>query len=206
MRIGSCAFVAALLIAGFAADTARAGDQTSTSFILRAAHFNNGGNGALVSTAPGSLLGVVGATVGQSHPLTPAGSATTLRTVWPGFWPLFGGAFPSLDIDADLRPTFNDNCPWWGNPGQTPSLDDPSIGLACLCGDVSDDGTVLLDDDDEYRAALADPFGAPVTAPEKCTVRGDPGACSILDRVVVARALSSFAPLIDQRCEAALPP
>ncbi len=198
--------VRAVLLASLLAGPAVAGDKTSASFVLRGAHFNAGGNGALYSTAPVPGFGVVGATVGQSHPITPAGSATTLRTAWPGFWPLFAGELPTLDLDADARPTFLDNCPWWANAAQTPSFEDPAIGLACLCGDVDDDGWVTGTDEAAYRDGLAVPLGTAIVAPEKCSVIGDPRPCDVLDRAVVSRALLGSEPGIDQRCEAALPP
>ena len=80
----------AVLLGLAVAVSAAAADLTSASYRMRGLHAASG------------------ASLGQADALGPAGSATNLTTVWPGFWPLVAGAFPALDADADQRPTYLD--------------------------------------------------------------------------------------------------
>ncbi len=77
-----------------------------------------------------------------------------------------------------------------------------------ICGDVNDDGVVDVSDISFFRTHLADPNGRrlPVVGQSKCSVRGGPTDCDILDLVVLRRALRipSLPPLVAPICEAVL--
>jgi hypothetical protein len=192
--------------------TARAVEMSSASYRILGSNLNGGGHPALVSTAPVPTIGSVGTSIGQSEALGFSGSALTLRTVAPGFWPIVGGGFPSLDADADAIQSFRDNCPWAFNPTQADSggIDDVAadgIGDACQCGDVDDDG--IVDDLDviAYRGFLAAPSLAPLSPAgvAKCSVIDSSGPCEVLDVTVTRRVLVPLLPDVEQVCAAAQP-
>lgn len=200
-------------LACFAAAPAFALDLSSASYRIRGASLNGGGHPAMVSTAPVPAVGSLGASIGQSEALGFSGSAATLRTLAPGFWPIVGGGFPTLDSDADAIQAFRDNCPFAYNPAQTDSggIDDvmpDGIGDACQCGDVDDDGVVDGLDVSAYRASLAAPLVAPLTPAgvAKCSVIDSPGPCEILDVTVTQRVLVPLLPDLEQVCSAAMAP
>jgi hypothetical protein len=110
---------------------------------------------------------------------------------------------PGGDYDSDTIEDALDNCPVSANPlqddsGSVGAGPADQIGDVCQCGDVDDDGVVLAGDRDALRAALADPPGA-LIAPGKCDVSGDQ-LCSIVDVVLVARALALQGPGLVQGC------
>jgi hypothetical protein len=201
-------FRAGLGVAFLSASAAHAIELASPSYRVLGANLNGGGHPAMTSTEF-----VVGASIGQSGALGFSGSVTTLRTVAPGFWPIVLGGFPNLDSDGDVIQAFRDNCAYTFNPGQADSggIDDvraDSIGDACQCGDVDDDG--IVDDLDvlAYRASLADPIGSALSPAgvSKCSVIDSAGPCEILDVSVTQRALALLPPDIEQVCSAATPP
>ncbi len=104
MRLGLTLVACALA----AAAPAHAGDLASASFRLRGIHPASIGPARLTSQAPTPMIGGAGISLGQADALGPSGSASSLRTVYPGFWVLRAGALPSLDIDHDARPGFLD--------------------------------------------------------------------------------------------------
>ena len=77
-----------------------------------------------------------------------------------------------------------------------------------ICGDVNDDGVVDVGDISFFRTHLADPNRPPlsVVGQSKCSVRGGPADCDVLDLVVLRRALRipSLPPLVAPICEAVL--
>jgi hypothetical protein len=192
-----------------------AAELSSPSYRIVGASATGGGHAALTSTASSPQLGALGGSIGQSEAVGFSGSATTLVTLAPGFWPIAGGGFPTLDTDADDIAAYRDVCPFAYDPAQadaggiaTTSPD--GIGDACQCGDVDDDGVVDLPDLDAYRYSLADPLALGLT-PEgvaKCSAIGGPGPCEVLDVAVIARALepTPLVPGIAQVCAAASPP
>jgi hypothetical protein len=196
---------------------AMAEDMVSTSFLLRGGNINAGGSADMLASPPGSGIGSLGASIGQSEALGYSGSLATLSTNAPGFWPLVAGDLPMLDADEDGIQAFLDNCPWAANPGQgdsggvgTGSAPD-GIGDVCQCGDVDDNGTVEDVDVLDYRDDLAAPslFPLPPAGVAKCTVIDPPSDCDVLDMTVVRRALegpSGLPPGIASVCEAARPP
>jgi hypothetical protein len=209
------ALVALVLFASAPAwltDTAGAVEMSSASYRILGANLNGGGHPALVSTAPVPAIGSVGTSIGQSEALGFSGSLATLRTIAPGFWPIVGGGFPTLDSDADAIQSFRDNCPFAFNPTQTDSggIDDVAadgIGDACQCGDVDDDGIVDALDVIAYRGFLAAPALAPLSPAgvAKCSVIDSPGPCEILDVTVTQRVLVPLLPDVEQVCAAAQP-
>jgi len=77
---------------------ARAGDLTSASFRLRAAHEASIAARALPSAGP--RFSASGAALGQGDAIGFAGGAS-LATSAPGFWPIAAGGFPHHDVDGD---------------------------------------------------------------------------------------------------------
>ena len=190
-------------------------ELSSASYRILGSNLNGGGHAAMVSTAPNPSIGSLGGSIGQSEALGFSGSTLTLRTIAPGFWPIVGGGFPTLDSDADVIAAYRDNCPFAFNPAQLDSgailsLVGDGIGDACQCADVNDDGIVDLADVDDYRDSLADPSGLGLTpvGVAKCSVIDSPGPCEVLDVSVMVRALepTPLLPGIDQVCAAATPP
>jgi hypothetical protein len=105
-----------------------------------------------------------------------------------------------MDGISDL----SDNCPFKNNPSQTPSIDDPTIGLACLCGDVNDDGTRMdaaAQDSRDVQELLAG-VGSPLAAPDKCQV-SPADACDLVTAAILARAAGGLLPSPQQACPAA---
>jgi hypothetical protein len=204
------------LVLGLAlASGAGAIELSSASYRILGSNLNGGGHPAMVSTAASPAIGSLGGSVGQSEALGFSGSALTLRTIAPGFWPIVSGGFPTLDSDADVIAAYRDNCPFAFNPTQLDSgailsVAEDGIGDACQCADVNDDGIVDFADFDDYRDSLADPAGFALTLEgvAKCSVIDSPGPCEILDVSVIARALepAPLLPGIDQVCAAAMPP
>jgi formylglycine-generating enzyme required for sulfatase activity len=113
-----------------------------------------------------------------------------------------GSADPDWDVDgfSDGR----DNCPVTPNSDQTPSVDDPDIGLACLCGDVDEDGSVKYDDGDLVREYLAGLIPS-VPVPEKCQA-SPADSCDLLTSVIIHRTAAGLTPAPQQVCPAALGP
>lgn len=129
--------------------------------------------------------------------------------------PLIQVIGPDADVDA-VQDTA-DNCPTvpngpdeatvYGVGDQDDGGDLDAYGLACECGDVSDDGVFFLEDVPAFRDALADPNGAPLPpgGEDLCNARGIDTPCDILDVVVLARA-EAFPPTairtrIERACE-----
>ncbi|HTO05795.1 MAG TPA: FG-GAP-like repeat-containing protein [Myxococcota bacterium] len=103
------------------------------------------------------------------------------------------------DTDGDGVPDAVDNCPLVQNPGQqdTGGLGAGSppdkIGDACQCGSVAGDGHVDASDVAAYRAALANPSGAPLTpaAQTRCRLLGRTGGCDVRQVTALRRAIAS---------------
>ncbi|MFQ5515694.1 MAG: thrombospondin type 3 repeat-containing protein [Myxococcota bacterium] len=200
------------------ATSAAAVDLSSENFLVIGSNFNGGGAARLTPAVPGSGIGSLGSSIGQSEALGFSGSTdpSSLMTAVPGFWPIVAGAFPTLDIDGDGFQAFLDNCPFALNPLQEDisgvgagSLPD-GIGDACQCGDVDDDGVVDGFDVDTFRDAPADPItlALPAAGQTKCTVIGQLRDCDVLDVTVLWRVIDGPAlpPDIAQVCEAAVAP
>jgi len=110
-----------------------------------------------------------------------------------------------VDTDGDGVPDAADNCPLVSNPGQEdtggmgPGSAPDRIGDACQCGSVAGDGHVDTTDVAAYRAALANPTGAPLSAAAqtRCRVLGRTGACNIVQVTAIRRAIAapSLAPI-----------
>ena len=134
--------------------------------------------------------------VGVETLIVPLGSALT------------GGC---LDSDADGIMDTADNCPFEANPlqedfhGVGASSGPDGIGDACQCGDTTDDGLV---DDADVSTLRAELVGAgPGMTPggfEKCGA-GMAGSCSLVDAVIISRAVDGLSPGIAPVCGAALP-
>ncbi|HTO68412.1 MAG TPA: thrombospondin type 3 repeat-containing protein, partial [Myxococcota bacterium] len=122
------------------------------------------------------------------------------------------------DTDGDGVPDAIDNCPLVANPSQAdtggmgPGSPPDKIGDACQCGSVAGDGHVDATDVAAYRAALANPTGAPLSADAqtRCRVLGRTGGCDIRQVSAIRRAIAapSLAPIQSgpaaQFCVAAL--
>ena len=197
------------------ATSAPAVELSSASFRLIGGHFNAGAAALLTPTLPGSGIGSLGGSIGQSEALGFSGSTSpsSLTTAAPGFWPIVAGGFPTLDIDLDGFQAFLDNCPFAFNPLQADvagigSGSGPDgIGNACQCGDVNDDGVVDGFDVDSFRDALADQSMS-LAGQAKCTVIGELSDCDVLDASVLRRVIDGpdLPPDIAQVCEAAVAP
>jgi len=104
-----------------------------------------------------------------------------------------------VDTDGDGVPDAADNCPLVSNPGQEdtggmgPGSAPDRIGDACQCGSVAGDGHVDTTDVAAYRAALANPTGAPLSADAqtRCRVLGRTGGCDIRQVTAIRRAIAS---------------
>jgi len=121
------------------------------------------------------------------------------------------------DSDGDGIVDMADNCPYVSNPGQEDdgSFGDPEgIGNACQCGHVAGSGHIDSVDIAAYRAALANPSGAGLSAAAqtRCVVYRAPAPCSVMQVSVLRRALDSpsLYPITStppaQVCPAAQPP
>jgi hypothetical protein len=117
------------------------------------------------------------------------------------------------DVDADQVCGSLDNCPYAANPGQqdagglATSTPD-GVGDACQCGDVASSGVVDPADVAAFRGFLAQDPAAAYGGAAKCKVATDGLPCSILDVVILERALDPGGPLgpgISQACAAANP-
>ncbi len=155
--------------------------------------------GGYVASQPGDRLS---GSIGQGFV---GFTYTTDKVVAAGFWNLVVGPL-ALDPDGDNIHLFVDNCPYASNPSQTASTDEPTIGTACLCGDINDDGTVDSIDLVSFRSFLADRLGFPINE-EKCTVIEQETRCNILDAAVIDRSLEpgDYPPYVSQACRAAKP-
>lgn len=101
----SYAVLAALaLFAVLIAAPAVAADQVGTRFRLRGAHLSSAGSPGVSGAGPLES----GLSLGQSGSVGLSGSGADLTTSAAGFWPLVGGALPSLDLDGDRVPAFLD--------------------------------------------------------------------------------------------------
>ena len=120
---------------------------------------------------------------------------TVMRATLQGSLPAASG-----DYDLDSVVDSEDNCPLAANPAQTDSGGQAGVGDPCECGDVDDDGDLAQSDVDALGAFLAEI--APLAAAQKCDVAGPPGegACNVVDRVVLARALVDLGPGIELLC------
>ncbi len=190
-------------------------ELSSASYRILGSSLSGGSDVAMTSTAPSPRIGALGGSIGQSEALGFSGSLLTLRTIAPGFWPILGGGFPTLDVDADAIAAYRDNCPFSYNPAQTDgggilTASADGIGDACQCADVDDNGVVDDLDIEAYREALADPIALGLTPAgvAKCSVIDSSGPCEVLDVAVIVRALepTPLLPGIDQVCTAASPP
>ena len=89
-----------------------------------------------------------------------------------------------------------DDITWWENLTPPPPV----------CGDLNDDDLVTALDVALFRAALADPIGAPLTplAQTRCTVIDPPSSCDLLDLVVIRRVVEGpdLPPGVAQVCSA----
>jgi len=103
------------------------------------------------------------------------------------------------DTDGDGVPDAADNCPLVANPGQEdtggmgPGSPPDKIGDACQCGSVAGDGHVDTTDVAAYRAALANPTGAALSADAqtRCRVLGRTGGCDIRQVSAIRRAIAA---------------
>jgi len=103
------------------------------------------------------------------------------------------------DTDGDGVPDAIDNCPLVANPSQAdtggmgPGSPPDKIGDACQCGSVAGDGHVDATDVAAYRAALANPTGAALSADAqtRCRVLGRTGACNIVQVTAIRRAIAA---------------
>jgi hypothetical protein len=124
------------------------------------------------------------------------------------------------DLDGDGVADGLDNCLFVANPGQADdggwSAASPADGIGddCQCGNVAGSGRVDQTDVDAYRAFLADPSGAALSAGAlaRCAVVGTPSPCNIVQVVAIRRGLQlpPLAPVtsssLAQVCDAALSP
>lgn len=113
-----------------------------------------------------------------------------------------GGGIPDSDGDGVFDDL--DNCPFQPNSPQRPSLDDPAIGAACLCGDLDGDGTLQASDELVLRRFLSGVIPV-LPNPRKCSVTGGPADCDMADVAVMGRAVAGLSPGPAQVCAAALP-
>ena len=108
------------------------------------------------------------------------------------------------DPDGD-RVCGADNCPYVQNPGQEDhgslTTDPDGIGDACQCGDVTGGGIIDAADVAAYRQQLTLATPSP-----RCRVIDNHEGCSIVDAMVVQRALVGLGPGIAQVCAAATAP
>ena len=119
------------------------------------------------------------------------------------------------DYDADGVPDPDDVCPYTPDPAQ---LDSGSVGSTaadqigdlCQCGDVSDDGAVLIDDAARLARGIAG-VGPLLPAPLKCNTNGSsdpadpdgngvPNDCEGADLAAVREALAGLSPGVEQVC------
>jgi DNA-binding beta-propeller fold protein YncE len=114
------------------------------------------------------------------------------------------------DADGDGVCGGVDVCPNTPDPAQldTGGINSSAadgVGNACQCGDVSGEGTVDQSDVSQFRVYLAN-LNTGSFDTTRCRVAGAPGACSILDLVILERATASLGPALGASCSAALGP
>ncbi|MEZ4332529.1 MAG: hypothetical protein R3F35_12280 [Myxococcota bacterium] len=103
--VGPFLFASCAWLAGFAT-VASAGDLTSAHYRLRT--LGPASVGAVRIGGPVATETASGIAFGRADALGPMGSAVTLRSIWPGVWPIAAGTLPHLDLDGDARPGFLD--------------------------------------------------------------------------------------------------
>jgi hypothetical protein len=121
-------------------------------------------------------------------------------------------AIPNGDADGDGVANASDNCPLRANldqadSGSLGSAAPDGVGDVCQCGDVSNDGAVTSSDVQDLRSALATGQLDALPEPEKCRVNGAWAPCSMVDVVLVERALAApaaLAPGTAKTCDASL--
>lgn len=114
-----------------------------------------------------------------------------------------------IDADADGVLDLAGNCPYQPNSDQSDvgrlgaTLPD-GIGDACQCGELTNDGSIFVDDVERLRTHLS--AAAPLTAAQsdRCAVNGSDGACDIRAFAVLTRALAGDPPAPQQVCPVAL--
>ena len=126
---------------------------------------------------------------------------TPFHTGWrrPGARAALEDVRTGADTDGDGVPDASDNCPLVANPSQAdtgglgPGSAPDKIGDACQCGSVAGDGHVDATDVAAYRAALANPTGAALSADAqtRCRVLGRTGGCDIRQVSAIRRAIAS---------------
>lgn len=107
------------------------------------------------------------------------------------------------DPDRDGRCGNMDNCPNWPNPTQTDTWGLGSVGDACECGDVNNDGQVLATAGDTdpasndlvaYANHMNSSSRIDIDAAHKCDVDGD-GMCTQGDVAMVEDLINNGVPL-----------
>ena len=107
-RSALCGFTALIFAAPGAAS---ASDLTSANYTHRAGTIVSAsavGATALQTGAAMPMLSSMDATVGAAPTASPSGSPTNLTSLLPGYLAIIVGAFPTLDLDADLAQFFLD--------------------------------------------------------------------------------------------------
>ena len=166
------ATAAALLVLALLPHGLSAEDLTSTSYRLRGGTLSGGGEVDLQSTAPGSLIGSAGVTIGQPGPIGISTNPTSGITLHAGFWPIVAGGAGVLDSDGDGVADSSDNCIDVQNSGQL-DTDGDDHGNACDC-----------DFDQTLTCGIADfnlflpGFVAGEAKPKGAAARGKPPACT----------------------------
>lgn len=147
---------------------ADAGDLVGATYRLRGANVNGGGSVFAVSTSASPRVSGSGVSIGQGEPLGFGGSAISLSSVAPGFWPLVAGTLPNLDPDGDgLQSFFDDDDDGDGllDPVETGTgefVSPGDTGTSPVLFDTDGDG---LGDGDEVAAGFdpTDPNSPPPT-------------------------------------------
>lgn len=123
------------------------------------------------------------------------------------------------DTDGDGIGEGDDNCPHVANADQADrggiaAMVPDGTGDACQCGDVNDDGGVLINDATILKRAVLG-LGPGLTTPLKCNVIGPtdpadadsdgrPDDCAINDATVIKRAILGLGPGIAPVCAPAV--
>ncbi|MBK7949108.1 MAG: thrombospondin type 3 repeat-containing protein [Deltaproteobacteria bacterium] len=112
--------------------------------------------------------------------------------------------------DGDSIENQFDNCPFLSNADQRDlrglglNSGPDGIGDSCACGDLNLDGGITSLDVAELRRGLARVTGAPLTQQQRdrCDVGGRETGCSVLDAVLIERALAGRDPGLLSTCRA----